>query len=239
MADVPAPATNSPDPRNPPNASNTVRAARLIDAAAFARVQHRAWRSASETLGLPSPPELDQVERAWERAITAPPSPRHRSWVAIESGADIEGGPGDAIVGVAAVAPASDPDLDPERSVELLVLAVDPVARGRGHGSRLLSAAMQTASGDGEVEAVAWIPVADDALRGFLEESGWVADGAFRTLSDGANVDDADDTDDEGTGDLRQVRVATSLLPEDPGPSDDGDDGDDNDNAQSDEAGSA
>ena len=40
----------------------------------------------------------------------------------------------------------------------------------------------------------------DDTLRRFLEESGWAADGAFRTLTD------------PDSADLRQVRLATSLV---------------------------
>jgi len=47
----------------------------------------------------------------------------------------------------------------------------------------------------------------DDVVLGFLEESGWVADGAFRTLADS-------DTDD--ASELRQVRVSTSLEREAP-----------------------
>ena len=175
-----------------------VRPARLIDAGDFAGVQHRTWRAASEAFGLPEPPELSQIERAWEHSITAPPSARHRSWVAVGD---------EAVVGVAAVTPASDPDLDTERCVELVLLAVDPSARRGGHGSRLLTAAMQTASDNGELEAVSWVTSGDDVVLGFLEESGWVADGAFRTLADS-------DTDD--ASELRQVRVSTSLEREAP-----------------------
>jgi len=85
------------------------------------------------------------------------------------------------------------------------VLSVDPAHRGRGHGSRLLSAALQTATSAGEQEAVAWIASGDDLLRRFLESAGWAADGAHRTL--------ADDGDGPIASELRQVRLGTLLVP--------------------------
>jgi GNAT superfamily N-acetyltransferase len=178
-----------------------VRAARLIDAAGFASVQHRSWQRASQDLGLPPPPELAVVERGWERAVTAPPSVRHTTWVAVETGSGEE-----VVVGAAAVAPASDPDLDASTTIELLLLTVDPDHRRRGHGSRLLTATMQTAMDAGEREAVAWVPSVDDELRTFLEGAGWAADGAYRTLA-GTSDPDADEIE------LRQVRLATALVP--------------------------
>ena len=81
------------------------------------------------------------------------------------------------------------------------MLTVAPEHRGRGHGSRLLTAALQTAAADGEREAVVWVASADDALRRFLEAAGWAADGAYRTLA----------TDGDATTELRQVRLGTSL----------------------------
>ena len=102
--------------------------------------------------------------------------------------------------------PASDPDLDASTTVELLLLAVDPDHRRRGHGSRLLAATMQTAMDAGERDAVAWVPSVDDALRTFLEAAGWAADGAYRTLA-GASAPDAEEIE------VRQVRLATALVP--------------------------
>lgn len=178
-----------------------VRAARLTDAAGFALVQHRSWQLASDDLGLPTPPDLGAVERGWERAVMTPPSPRHRTWVAVETTTGSE-----QVVGAAAVAPASEPDLDASSTVELLLLAVDPDHRRRGHGSRLLTAAIQTAADAGELEAVTWVPSVDDALRAFLEGAGWAADGAYRTLA-GAPDPVSDEVE------LRQIRLATSLAP--------------------------
>ncbi|MFL6287697.1 MAG: GNAT family N-acetyltransferase [Actinomycetes bacterium] len=180
-----------------------VRPARLIDAEDFAAVQHRSWSAAAEVLGLPAPPDVAHMERSWEHAITVPPTKRHRSWIAVDRSAESE-----TVRGVAALAPASDPDLDGNHCVELVVLAVDPEWRGRGHGSRLLIAAMQTAMDAGEREAVTWVASGDDATRRFFEASRWVADGAFRSLAEG-------DSDPEQDTELRQVRLATSLESDD------------------------
>jgi GNAT superfamily N-acetyltransferase len=174
-----------------------VRAARLIDASAFAAVQHRSWATGGAHLGVGAPPPLDVLEQAWQRAITAPPSDRHRTWVAIDSAAG-----SDAVVGAAAVAPATDPDLDAAHVIELVLFTVHPEHRRRGHGSRLLSAALQTAGADGETEAVVWLASADDELRRFLEAAGWAADGAFRTL---------ERPDDSDAAPLREIRLGTSL----------------------------
>lgn len=184
-----------------------VRPARLIDAAGFAAVQRRSWLTAVTDLALPPPPAVSEMERSWEKAVMAPPSNRHSTWVAIETSSG-----GEAVVGAAALVPAGDPDLSAETCLELVVLTVDPDHRGKGHGSRLLTASMQTAADAGAHEAVAWVAAGDDTLRRFLEESGWAADGAHRTLS----TDDPAATDDEGRGSeaaaqLRQVRLGTLL----------------------------
>jgi GNAT superfamily N-acetyltransferase len=176
-----------------------VRAARLVDAGGFAAVQRRSWVTAGAELELPSPPDADTMQRAWERAVMAPPSERHHTWVALETTAQAE-----VVVAVAALAPASDPDLDPTGCLELLVFTVDPAHRGLGHGSRLLTAALQTAAAAGEREVVVWLAVGDDQLRRFLESAGWAADGAHRTL--------AADEGDEGSS-LRQLRLGTLLEP--------------------------
>ena len=53
-----------------------------------------------------------------------------------------------------------------------------------------------------------WVASGDDATRRFFEASGWVADGAFRSLAEG-------DSDPEQDTELRQVRLATSLESDD------------------------
>lgn len=185
-----------------------VRPARLVDAAGFAAVQRRSWLAAATDLGLPPPPDAGEMERSWEKAVMAPPSDRHSTWVAIETATGSE-----SVVGAAALAPAADPDLDAATCVELVVFAIDPDHCGKGHGSRLLTAAMQTAAEAQEQEAVTWLAASDDASRRFLEESGWAVDGAHRTLSTDEPAA-ADGTPTPGpAAQLRQVRLGTSLQP--------------------------
>ena len=179
-----------------------VRPARLIDAEGFTAVQRRSWLIAADELRLPPPPDASEMQRSWERAVVAPPSDRHYTWVAIDTSQGSE-----AVVGAAALAPASDPDLSPETCLELVVFAVDPDHRGKGHGSRLLTASLQTAAGANEQEVVAWIASGDDDLRRFLETAGWGADGAHRTLA-------TDDIPHSGpAAQLRQVRLGTLVVP--------------------------
>ncbi|MEO8107267.1 MAG: GNAT family N-acetyltransferase [Actinomycetes bacterium] len=179
-----------------------VRPARLIDAAGFAAVQRRSWLMATDELRLPPPPDSSEMERSWEKAIMAPPTDRHSTWVAIDTSSD-----GESVVGAAALVPASDPDLSSETCLELVVFVVDPDHRGKGHGSRLLTASLRTAADRGEQEAVTWVANGDDELRRFLESTGWAADGAHRTLATGDTPDSQPDVQ------LRQVRLGTLLDP--------------------------
>ena len=132
------------------------------------------------------------VARGWERAVLAPPSRRHQLLVALD---------GDRVVGLAALAPATDPDCDPATDTELLLLVVDPDERSNGHGSRLLAAAAHQAAEGGAERLYVWAAANDDLLRRFLDAAGWAADGAHRTL----------DRYGDDTVLLRQVRLGTSL----------------------------
>jgi L-amino acid N-acyltransferase YncA len=81
------------------------------------------------------------------------------------------------------------------------VLLVEPRWGRRGHGSRLLAAAVDHARADGMTRAVMWIPEADSASRDFLISAGWSPDGLARGL-------------DTGAGELREIRLRTSLTDE-------------------------
>ncbi len=183
-------------------ADTSVRPARLVDVDAIAQIQ---WTSWPTTPGLPesaaAAPELSEITRAWERAVVAPPSPRHTVWSALE---------GERVVGLVALGPATDPDLDATTTSELLTLVVAPTDRRQGHGSRLLAAAMESLQAQGQHVAVAWLNAQDDQTREFLEAAGWGPDGAFRTL--------AEQDDDPDAAYVRQVRVGTDLSadPADP-----------------------
>ena len=80
-------------------------------------------------------------------------------------------------------------------------LTVDPGERGKGHGSRLLQAAIDTMRADRFTRAVLWAIASDDALRRFLTDAGWAPDTAHREL----------DLDGEGTTLVKQVRLHTQF----------------------------
>jgi GNAT superfamily N-acetyltransferase len=169
----------------------SVRPARPADAERVARVQLSTWRTAYADL-LPEDalqvPE-EQVAALWLRAVEVPPSPRHRLLVALER---------DDLVGFASLAPAEDDGLDPAATAELTTLLVEPRWGRRGHGSRLLAAAVDTWRTDGVTTAVLWAWERDAATRSLLTSAGWELDGAVRGLDTGARVQ-------------HQVRLHTSL----------------------------
>ena len=170
----------------------SVRPARPLDAERVARVQLSTWRTAYADL-LPEDalqvPE-EQVAALWLRAVEVPPSPQHRLLVAFER---------DELVGFAALAPAEDDGLDAAVTGELTALLVEPRWGRRGHGSRLLAAAVDTWRPDGVTTAVTWAWERDAATRSFLTGAGWELDGAARGLDTGSRVQ-------------RQVRLHTSLA---------------------------
>ena len=179
-------------------ADASVRPARPDDAAEIARIQVDTWRTAYQAV-LPAAvldglaPEA--AEPAWAAAIGTPPSPRHHVLVAME---------GEWRVGFAALAPADgsgdvqDDDPDPERTVVIAPMLVAPRWGRRGHGSRLLAAAVAHARQDGMARAIAWIPEADEISREFLISAGWAPDGLVRAL-------------DTGAGELREIRLHVSI----------------------------
>ena len=176
-------------------ADASVRPATPDDAEDLARIQAAVWARVHagrvpaevlETVGSP-----DAAEQ-WRAAAAEPPSPRHRVLAAVA---------GERVVGFAALAPASDPDLDPEVADELLALCVDPDAAGQGHGSRLVNAVAEVAGAGGVRALHAWLAEAETDLRAFLVGAGWGADGATRSLDllgDGAVL-------------VAQTRLGTTL----------------------------
>ncbi len=166
-------------------ANGYVRPARPGESGDIARIQVATWRTAYRRL-LPRH-VLDGLDEAWiaqrwEQAITEPPSPRHRVLVAVEQGAEqstvgfVASGPADE----AALAP-DEPEL-PDSVVAVTDLLVEPRWGRRGHGSRLLAAAVALWREDGFETAVAWAYLEDPATRGFLTSAGWAPDGGARSL---------------------------------------------------------
>lgn len=165
-------------PEQRAHADVSVRALRVLDVDAVVALQLRAWSGgAADSWAIPPVSELDPgaMRRAWEHAALVPPD-RHRAMVAVADG---------VVVGVGAVVPATDPDLsEGEPMAELTLLLVDTDHRGNGHGSRLLAACVDVTRDEAN-GLVCWLPAAADDARAFLAETGWEADGAFRTVSVG------------------------------------------------------
>jgi GNAT superfamily N-acetyltransferase len=164
----------------------SVRPARVGDVAEIARIQLAAWRT-GYARWLPEA-VLDAVtveaaERLWQAAVMAPPTPRHRVLVACEQ---------DWRVGFAAFGPAGEDATgaaDPATTGLLQTLLVEPRWGRRGHGSRLLAAAVDLMRADGVEVALTWLPEQDTASQAFFRSAGWAPDGYARSLqTDGVTV---------------------------------------------------
>lgn len=174
----------------------SVRPARADDAAEIARIQVDTWRTAYTGV-LPAAVlaglSVDAARDAWALAVQSPPSPRHHVLIAQEQ---------HWTVGFAALAPADDleaGDPEPATTVLLGLVLVEPRWGRRGHGSRLLAAAVDHARGDGMTRAIVWVPENDTASREFFTGAGWAPDGLARAL-------------DTGAGEVREIRLHTSLV---------------------------
>ena len=184
-----------------------VRPARPEDTAEIARIQVATWRVAYRRL-LPSHvlAELDELTIAgdWLDALLRPPSDQHRVLVAIEQTTAPESS---HVVGFVAFGPADEDHMVPgeaasHRVTAITELLVEPRWGRRGHGSRLLAAAVAHWREDGATTALAWAFDQDPATRRFLTSAGWAPDGNTRAL----DVDDLL---------VPQSRFATDLLSED------------------------
>lgn len=177
-----------------PTADVSVRVAWADDAPAIAELQLRTWRETYAGL-LPSdalPDDLEGATAHWRRSLARPGDARQRALVALER---------NRVVGFAITGPAADPDADPVADGELSELTVEPAERGKGHGSRLLQAAVDTLVADRFTRAVLWSMASDDALRAFLAAAGWAPDAAHREL----------DLDGSGSTTVKQVRLHTAI----------------------------
>jgi GNAT superfamily N-acetyltransferase len=181
----------------------SVRAARSADAGEIGRIQVATWSSAYGPFLPPAAlagltPEL--AAAAWQDAVDHPPSPAHHVLVALEQQRPV----GFAAFAPAAAAPGDLPDGEPDEdgdaatTVQLDPLLVEPRWGRRGHGSRLLAAAIDHARADGMTRGVVWLPEQDEVSRRFFASAGWAPDGLVRVL-------------DTGSGELRQVRLHTDL----------------------------
>lgn len=171
-----------------------MRTAGVNDAPAVGFVQEAIWRQVyrdvlpHEMLLSLTPQVFAQI---WRDSLADPPEGVHRLLVACD---------GPRVVGFAAIGPSQDPDAG-HTTAEITTLGVHPDARGRGHGSRLLNAAVDVLREAGATEAVTWVLAAHDDTRAFLTGSGFSADGAHRSRDLGGSGEPA-----------REVRLATSLV---------------------------
>jgi GNAT superfamily N-acetyltransferase len=177
-----------------PTGDVSVRVAWADDAEAIAAIQARAWATSYADL-VPAAGGLQTADFAqlWRDALTKPGDARHRALVALAR---------NRVVGFAITTPATDPDCDPASDAELMEFTIDEPERGKGHGSRLLQAAVDTMLADRFTRAVSWLGAEDDAFREFLGSAGWDADTAHRTL----------DLDGSGATQVKQVRLHTALA---------------------------
>ncbi len=116
------------------------------------------------------------LRERWLDSIANPPTPRHRVLVAIEQAAQ------EYLVGFLAAGPSDD---DPELAA-ITEFLVEPRWGRRGHGSRLLAAAVSHWRDDDLKGAQAWVFERDAATTKFLESAGWAPAGLRREL----DVDD-------------------------------------------------
>lgn len=144
----------------------SVRPARQGDEAAIGRIQVDAWVGAlGDRLGRRRHDAFDRgaVVAQWAQAITSPPTPGHQVYVALCD---------DAVCGFIAVAPPSD----------IVAFEVDPAKRRRGHGSRLLAAAVDHLKAQGGTEMKLWSLAKDRVRTEFLESAGFAEAGLSREL---------------------------------------------------------
>lgn len=167
-----------------------VRPARPGDATEIARIQLATWRSAYRRM-FPAHvlANLDEayLARGWSEAIEQPPTAKHRVLTAVEQSESET-----QIIGFAAAGPADEQALAPEEPAlpdtvaAVTELLIEPRWGRRGHGSRLLSAAVAHWREDGFTHAVAWAYEQDKVMQKFLASAGWEPDGVGRAL----DVDD-------------------------------------------------
>jgi GNAT superfamily N-acetyltransferase len=178
----------------------SVRPAHGADAGEIARIQLSTWQIGYKAVlpaavleQLSQPQAQSEAEQSWLAAVTQPPTPRHHVLVALEK---------ETLVGFVALAPADElAGAHPDTGTTTLVgpLLVEPRWGRRGHGSRLLAAAIDHARSDAMTAALIWLPEGDHISIGFFTAAGWAPDGYARAF-------------DTGAGQLREVRLHTSLT---------------------------
>ncbi len=147
------------------HADVSVRPALPTDAARITALQVESWRSqlaqelGTETLDAL---DLDAMEEQWKTSITAAPSAGFSVLTALHA---------HEIVGYVAVAPST-----------IVSLEVSPLHQREGHGSRLLTAAVDRLQQSNSTEFTVWIPQNAQAKKDFYASAGLAPDGCVRQL---------------------------------------------------------
>lgn len=159
----------------PVGVPDSVRLAMPGEAASIAAIQRRGWQQTQPDVAdaLLRAVDLNTMTSAWVKAIMTPPLAQFRVLVAVGN---------DRVSGFAAVGPSDDPDAIAAEDALVAEFVIDPQFQRLGHGSRLLNAVADTLRTDGFVRASWWLPTTNDALRRFVTESGWAADGAHAEM---------------------------------------------------------
>lgn len=153
------------------------------------------WREAYVTI-LPAEitDSLEALAREqWASALDAAPTDAHHLLVAVASTPTAE-----EVVGFAAVSPSEEENTNSRTVGSLVTLLVEPDRRGQGHGSRLLTAAVETLRTSLFATAITWQNEADTALIEFLVAAGWGPDGARREI-------------DTGVATVTEIRLHTTV----------------------------
>ena len=138
------------DQPSPPSIADSVRLAWPAEAAPISELQRRGWAELPAALAEPllADVALEDMVEAWGAAITRPPRAHCRVLVAVDQ---------ERVTGFATTVPSGDADAEEGVDGEIDEFVVDPAARRRGHGSRLLNACADTLRADGFTRAVCWV----------------------------------------------------------------------------------
>lgn len=165
-----------------------MRLALASQAGAIAQLQLDSYKSQPSVASWAAHLDLGEMTQAWIQAINRPPLATFRVLVALDEDGKV--------VGFSAIGPSDDPDAAP---TDALVAEFCVAKLGAGHEDRLLNAIIDTLRADGFERATWWLLTTDDLLRAWLEETGWLADGAHRSLGN------------EDAAVIRQIRLHTSI----------------------------
>ena len=179
-----------------------MRPARVEDLAAIGRVQaatmlaslqagHAAEHGAPLPEGVRAMIAAPVIAAGWETAVAEPPSPEHHVLVATTAQADAASR---TVVGLLGLAPTQSMDAEGHvdeagvQAVEVTALGVEPASQRRGHGSRLLAAAVDLAHQNGARALVAWAVRGDESVSRLLTSVGMAPTGAHRVLGVGEGI---------------------------------------------------